>query len=99
MQAKISRVSLSIFIPYPERVAEKVKADRAGLSATDRIVRGLECQAAKDFEDNLDFHAIRAEFTRKAKKIGVPVPSQGFPVPFSHEDGGVLAEVTIRGSR
>lgn len=97
MQARISRVALSIFIPYPERIAEKIKADRAGLSATDRIVRGLECQAARDFENTLDFHAIRAEFTRKAKKIGVPAPSHGFPVPFSHEDGGVLAELTIRG--
>ena len=80
------------FVPFPQEIAEMIDNEEQRNGGATSIRPNLpvtyfdECRAVQDFEEGLDFEAIRAEMSRQAKKLDL---SHDGSIHFQHERRGL----------
>ena len=97
MRAKLKRATLEIFVPYPDALLKMVQAEAEAVRAF--TVNRPHCvfgpwldlfEPVDAFMETLDVAAVRAEMSRKAKKLEVRFRTDCFPVEMSAEKTGVV---------
>ena len=101
--AKNTRATLTIFIPYPPDLQAKLDAASDTVAAIvasipdyarPRVHPFMEFHPAiKAWENTIDLAPIRAEFDRKAKKLGLSAPHD---VEWKNMLTGIMCEVTAK---
>lgn len=91
MRARVQTATLSIFVPYPPDLKQKV-ADHS----TKMKLEIIETPEAAAFEQAIDFAAVREEFRRVAKKLDMPMPEGLFPVSIWHTARGIVLTATVQ---
>ena len=106
LRAKAVRVRLEIWVPYPEEVRAEREQDIATANEVLAIIPFwcrpvgpclvVENPKATAFEDSIQPTAIRDEFRRKAKKLGLQVPEGDFSYEIEHHKSGLTFSVWVR---
>ena len=102
LRATLAYARLEMFIPYPAEMLAALRADDEKIAAAIASMPEFARPLVKPFrefspnltEDSLDWPAIRAEFSRKAKKIGLTAHND---VSFTNEKDGWLFWCNAKG--
>jgi hypothetical protein len=104
IRALITSATLEMFVPYLEGTQAKLRADDDLIAAAVAAMPEYARPVVRPFwefsphisaeESNLDWAAIRAEFQRKAKKIGLAADHD---VSFQHGTTGFNMQCRARG--